>query len=221
MQVLVVEDEPKVAGFIVDALTDVGHTVDVEYTGVTAAEAMERRAYDLVILDHLLPGKLGRDLCAEARGRGNMTPVLMVTARDSVNDRVAGLDAGADDYLTKPFAIDELLARVRALLRRQSTGSSVIVTVQDLVMDTTKREVSRRGRVIDLSSREYDLLEFLAQHAGRTVTRSMIAEQVWGVDFDTGTNIVEVYVSYLRAKVDQGCNAKLIKTVRGIGYQLG
>jgi DNA-binding response OmpR family regulator len=221
VQVLVVEDEPKVAGFIVDALTDVGHTVDVEYTGVTAAEAMERRAYDLVILDHLLPGKLGRDLCAEARGRGNMTPVLMVTARDSVNDRVAGLDAGADDYLTKPFAIDELLARVRALLRRQSTGSSVIVTVQDLVMDTTKREVSRRGRVIDLSSREYDLLEFLAQHAGRTVTRSMIAEQVWGVDFDTGTNIVEVYVSYLRAKVDQGCNAKLIKTVRGIGYQLG
>lgn len=221
MRILVVEDEVKVAGFVSEALAAAGYTVDVEYTGTTGEAAMMNSAHDLVILDHLLPGVTGQDLCRKARAAGDATPILMVTARDAISDRVGGLDAGADDYLTKPFAIDELLARVRALLRRNAQTQAAVLTVEDLALDITRREVRRAGKSIVLSAREYVLLEFLMRHAGRTVTRQMIAEQVWGFNFDTASNVVEVYVSYLRSKIDSGTERKLIRTMRGVGYQLG
>ena len=221
MRLLVVEDKLKVATLIADVLGDVGYTVDIEYTGDAGLESMTRNAYDLVILDHLLPGISGRDVCKRARAVGITTPVLMVTARDAVSDRVAGLDAGADDYLTKPFSIEELVARVRALLRRQALASAKLRCVEDLVLDTASRTVTRDGSLIDLSAKEYDLLDFLMQHSGRVVAKSQIAAEVWGYDFDTSLNIVEVYISYLRSKVDGRSEKKLIKTVRGAGYQIG
>lgn len=221
MHILVVEDELKVAAILSDALTDAGHDVAIDYSGSGAWETVSTRAFDLVLLDQLLPGISGLELCKRMRESGNLTPVLMVTARDSTSDKVAGLDAGADDYLSKPFSIDELLARVRALLRRQESATASLKVVDDLVVNTNARDVTRAGKAIFLSAKEYELLEFLTRHAGRVVTKAAIAEQVWGIDFDMASNVVEVYISYLRAKIDQKHQNKLIQTVRGVGYQLG
>lgn len=220
MRLLVVEDEIKVAAFVRQALEEEGYAVDVEHdgeSGLTAAFAVE---YDLLILDWLLPKRDGQAVCKAVRGAGNKVPILMLTARDAVENRIAGLDAGADDYLTKPFALGEMLARVRALLRRGPSVSSPILMVGDLRLDPALRKVSRSGREIILSAKEYALLDYLMRNAGRTVGRSMIAEHVWDLDFDGGTNVVDVYINYLRNKIDRGQERKLIQTVRGVGYRL-
>jgi len=173
------------------------------------------------VLDHLLPGLTGREVCRALRAEGSTAAILMVTARDGLSDKVAGLDAGADDYLTKPFSIDELLARLRALLRRGEGRGMPLLIVEDLTLDPRTRLAGRGGRTFDLSAREYALLDYLMRNARRPVTRAMIAEHVWGFDFDSGSNVIDVYISYLRAKIDRDADRKLIRTLRYVGYQLG
>jgi DNA-binding response OmpR family regulator len=221
MRILVVEDEKKVASFIGRALTEEGHSVDVMYTGTEGLDAAISREYDALVLDHLLPGVSGRDVVKALRERGDNTPILMVTARTAVSERVAGLDAGADDYLTKPFSIDELLARVRALGRRRDTVVPTLLTCGDLAMNLATREVTRGGKPVELSAREYGLLEYMMYNIGRPLSRSMISEHVWGYDFDSASNVVDVYIRYLRNKIDQGFERKLISTVRNVGYRFG
>jgi heavy metal response regulator len=220
MYILVVEDERKVAAFLRKGLQEEGYAVDVAYDGEEALLLGRVNQYDLIILDIMLPGKDGIEVLRELRAQRISTPVLMLTARDSLEDKVQGLDSGADDYLTKPFAFAELLARIRALLRRGKPESSVRLTAADLVLDPATREVQRAGEPIELTSREYALLEYLLRNKGRVLTRSMILEHVWGYRFDPGTNIVDVYISYLRNKIDRGFDRKLIHTVRGVGYVL-
>ena len=220
MQILVVEDEVKVAAFVQQALSEEGHAVSTAHTGVAGLRAALDADFDLMILDRLLPGCDGLSICRTLRSAGYRLPILMLTARDAVADRIAGLDAGADDYLVKPFALGELLARVRALLRRGAAGTASVLTVADLVLEPATRLVRRGGRVVLLSAREYALLEYLMRHVGQTVSRPMIAEHVWEFDFDSGTNLIEVYISYLRSKIDRGQPVKLIHTVRGEGYRL-
>jgi DNA-binding response OmpR family regulator len=176
--------------------------------------------YDSILLDVRLPGLSGVQVCRELRDSRIDTPILMLTARSLVEQRVEGLDAGADDYLTKPFAIDELLARIRALLRRGSTESPGVLQIDDLALNPATREVTRGGQRIDLTLKEYALLEYLMRHTGRVLTRPMISEHVWDQDFDTFTNVIDVYVNYLRNKIDRGPSKKLIHTIRGSGYML-
>ncbi|MBV9849376.1 MAG: response regulator transcription factor [Armatimonadetes bacterium] len=219
MRILVVEDEVKVAAFVRQALEEEGHAVDVAHDGEAGLKLACLSEYDLLVLDWLLPGRDGPAVCRALREAGNRLPILMLTARDAVEDRIVGLDAGADDYLVKPFALGELLARARALLRR---GGPALPTLRagDLTLDPATRHVRRGGREIILSAKEYALLEYLMRHAGNTVTRSLIMEHVWDFDFDSGTNVVDVYINYLRNKVDRGHGVKLIHTVRGVGYRL-
>jgi DNA-binding response OmpR family regulator len=220
VRILVIEDETKVAAFIRQALQEEGHAVDLASDGDSGLRLAQASPYDLLVLDWLLPGSDGLSVCLTLRHAGATVPILMLTARDTVADRIAGLDAGADDYLVKPFALGELLARVRALLRRTAPGVATELTIGDLVLTPATRLARRGGRAVFLSAREYALLEYLMRNAGRTLSRSMIAEHVWDFDFDSGTNVVDVYINYLRNKLDRGRSVKLIHTVRGVGYRL-
>ena len=221
MRVLVVEDERKVANFIRQGLEEEGHTVEVAEDG---AEALDRLLvglpYDLVVLDVMLPRRDGLSVLKALRDKRVSTPVLLLTARDGVADKVAGLDLGADDYLTKPFAFDEFLARVRALLRRPAGQAAPALRLEDLTLDPATRGVSRGGRSIGLTTREFALLEYFMRNIGRVLTRPMIAEHVWGVDFDRESNVIDVYVGYLRRKIDGPGERPLLHTVRGAGYVL-
>ena len=221
MRVLVVEDERKVANFIRQGLEEEGHTVEVAEDG---AEALDRLLaglpYDLVVLDVMLPRRDGLSVLKALRDNRVSTPVLLLTARDGVADKVAGLDLGADDYLTKPFAFDEFLARVRALLRRPAGQAAPALRLEDLTLDPATRGVSRGGRPITLTTREFALLEYFMRNIGRVLIRPMIAEHVWGVDFDRESNVIDVYVGYLRRKIDGPGERPLLHTVRGAGYVL-
>lgn len=221
MRVLVVEDESEIAGFLKRGLTEAGYAVDVVERGDEALDWIVAAEYDMLVLDWMLPGLDGVSLCREIRQRGLRVPILMLTARDAVEQRVMGLDAGADDYLTKPFAFAELLARLRALLRREPLGQNTVLRVADLELDTATRTVTRAGQSIALTYKEYSLLEYLMRRTNRVLTRSMIAEHVWDYDFDTLTNVIDVHIRALRRKIDDPFAHKLIHTVRGAGYRLG
>jgi len=218
--ILVVEDDRKVAEFLRKGLQEEGHAVDLAHDGEDGLYLATTNQYDIVILDVMLPKKDGMGVLSELRGHGTSTPVLMLTARDSLEDKIQGLDRGADDYLIKPFAFAELLARIRAILRRGKPERLVKLTAADLTLDPVTREVQRSDEDIDLTNKEYALLEYLLRNKGQVLTRSLISEHVWGYQFDTGTNIVSVYVKYLRNKIDSGFEKKLIHTVRGVGYVL-
>lgn len=218
MRILVVEDHEKVAQFIVKGLREERFAVDLATSGTDGLSMACVGDYDVMVLDVLLPGRNGYDVVTELRARGVGTPVLMLTARAQVEDRVRGLDAGADDYLTKPFAFAELLARVRALIRRRERDVPSPLTVADLSLDPVSHEVRRAGQRIDLTSREYAVLEFLMRNRGRVVTRTSMIEHVWDMHFDSDTNLVDVYIRHLRAKLDDPFQLKLIHTVRGVGY---
>jgi DNA-binding response OmpR family regulator len=221
MRILVAEDERKVASFIRQGLEEEGHAVEVAADGETALDLIVAGPpYDLVVLDVMLPRRDGFAILRAMRGRGITTPVLVLTARDSVADKVAGLDVGADDYLTKPFAFEEFLARVRALLRRGGEGGGPVLRVGDLLLDPARRTVRRGDRRIAVTTREYALLEYFMRNAGRVLTRPMITEHVWGLDFDPESNVVDVYVGYLRRKIDGEGERPLLRTVRGAGYTL-
>lgn len=220
VRVLLVEDEPSAAEMLAKGLREEGFEVDVAPDGLEASRLANAAPYDLMILDILLPGMDGISLCREARGRGNDVPILMVTARDSLDDRIIGLDAGADDYLTKPFDYGELLARIRALLRRRQSRYRESIVVGDLTVDLRTRSITRAGLPVDLSAREYALLEYLALRAGELVSREAISEYVWDEDYNAFTNLIEVYVLRLRRKIDSGHAVKLIRTRRGEGYML-
>ncbi len=220
MRILLVEDEERIAAFLQRGLAEELYVVDVARDGLEALDFAASGAYDVMILDVRLPGRDGLTVCRELRARGFKTPVLMLTARDTVPERVEGLDAGADDYLVKPFAFQELLARLRALLRRPTELQTPRLCIANLTLDTRTHETWRGGQRIHLSAREYRLLEFLMRHPGQVLTRTQIAEQVWGLDFDAQSNVVDVYIRYLRRKVDDPFEPKVIQTERGIGYKL-
>jgi two-component system copper resistance phosphate regulon response regulator CusR len=219
MRVLVIEDDRKVASFIQTGLGQEGYAVDVLHDGSGAAEQVHAVDYDVVVLDLMLPGQSGFQVLRDIRARKAAVPVLILTAKDSVEERVAGLDTGADDYMVKPFALAELSARLRALLRRGAPHENVL-RVGDLEMDTVRRTVKRAGRSIELKPKEYALLEFLMRNADRPVTKTLIIEHVWDIHFDTISNVVEVHINSLRNKVDRGFGAPLIHTIRGVGYVL-
>jgi len=218
MRILVVEDERRIAAFIKRGLEEERYAVDVAYDGEEALDWAAVVDYDLILLDVLLPIKDGVQVCSTLRAQGNKVPVLMLTARDAVEDRVRGLDSGADDYLVKPFAFQELLARIRALWRRSGDAKTTRLQVGDLVLDTITHRADRSGKVIELTAREYALLEFLMRHPGQVLSRTRIAEHVWNYDFFSTSNVVDVYIRYLRRKIDKGFEVELIKTVRGAGY---
>ncbi|MGH7846167.1 MAG: response regulator [Candidatus Binatia bacterium] len=218
MRILVAEDERKVASFIKRGLEAAHYSVDIEYDGAAGLNRMLESNYDLVILDVMLPKLDGLTVMKELRRQGSKVPVLLLTARVTVADKVMGLDLGADDYLTKPFAFEELLARVRALLRRGPAVSAPSLTIADLRLDPVTREVTRGGTRIELTAKEYALLEFFLRSQGQILSRAVIAQHVWGVDYDTFTNVIDVYVNYLRKKIDAGFEPKLLHTVRGVGY---
>jgi DNA-binding response OmpR family regulator len=220
LRILLVEDEPSAAKILAKGLRERAYAVDVARDGLDASYKAMINDYDLVILDVMLPGKDGLEVCNELRGRGDETPVLMLTARDTVDDRIVGLDSGADDYLTKPFDYRELLARIRALLRRGPTKHLDCIDVSDLRVDLQMRRVTRAGERLQLTAKEYSLLEYLARRAGELVTRAEISEHVWDETFDPFSNLIEVYVQRLRRKVDAGHAVKLIRTRRGEGYVL-
>jgi len=220
MKILVVEDEQRVAQFIQKGLKEEGHAVDCAYDGEEGGFLAEVNEYDLIILDLMLPKKNGLTVCSEIRERGVSTPVLMLTARDAVQDKVRGLDAGADDYLTKPFVFDELLARVRALLRRGSESKAPILKIIDLELDPMSRRVTRGGKPIRLTTKGYALLEYMMRNPDRVLSRTRIGEHVWDMNFDPESNVIDVYVSHLRNKVDKGFDVSLIHTLRGQGYML-
>jgi DNA-binding response OmpR family regulator len=220
MALLVVEDERRVRSFLERGLSEEGFAVVACVDAVGAVEVLEAGAVELVLLDWMLPGESGVDLLRRRRAGADVTPVIMLTARDALEDRVAALDAGADDYVVKPFAFEELLARVRAVLRRARGKPSPTLRCGDLVLDPAAHRVTRAGKEIRLTAREFGLLHFLMQHLGETISRTRIAAAVWEHDFDTFSNVVEVYVRYLRAKVDEPFGPRLIHTVRGVGYAL-
>jgi heavy metal response regulator len=220
VRILLVEDETKVASFIQKGLEEEQYQVDVAHDGEEGLRRALASEHDLIILDILLPKRDGMSILREVRERRIDTPVLILTAKDSVEDRVAGLNSGCDDYLPKPFAFAELLARSRALLRRKSADRGVTLVVEDLVLDPVSHRVTRAGKSVELTSREYALLQYFMQHPNQILTRTMIVEQVWGYDFDNFSNVVDVYVNYLRNKIDRNFEPKLLHTVRGIGYVL-
>jgi DNA-binding response OmpR family regulator len=220
VRVLLVEDDVSIVAFVRQGLTEAGFTVDVAADGLEGLAAARVAPYDTIILDGMLPGLDGLDVLAELRRLGVRTPVLFLTARSAVDDRVAGLERGADDYLTKPFAFGELLARVRALLRRPPLQPDQILRVGALELDPLRRIVRRGGAPVDLSPREFALLAFLMRHAGQALTRTQIAEQIWSLDYAGDTNVVDVYIGYLRRKLALGPGGPLIQTVRGVGYRL-
>lgn len=220
MRILLVEDEVRIAQFIAKGLREQSYAVDIAPDGQQGLQAAAGHEYDLVILDVLLPVRDGLTVCRELRRAGFRRPILMLTARDSVDDRVAGLDAGADDYLAKPFDFQELLARIRALRRRPGELRPDVIRVSDLVLNTANHAVTRGGRNIRLTAKEYAMLEFLVLRRNRIVNREQIAEHVWDGDFEAASNIIDVYIRRLRAKIDAGADRALIQTRRGVGYLL-
>jgi heavy metal response regulator len=220
MRVLLVEDDQRIANFVAKGLRENAYAVDVSTDGENALYQATINDYDAIILDVMLPVKNGFAVCRELRESNNKTPVLILTARDAVEDRIAGLDFGADDYLTKPFAFGELLARLRALLRRNAEVRPPRITIADLEIDTTSQRVWRGGREIALTTKEYALLEYLAREKGKVVGRAAIAEHVWDENFDAFSNLIDVYIKRLRAKMDENFDVQLIHTRRGAGYFL-
>jgi DNA-binding response OmpR family regulator len=220
VRILVVEDEKKVASFLRRGLEAEHHEVDVAHDGDAGLARALATEYDLLILDVMLPRRDGLDVVRELRRQGRRMPILALTARATLPDKVTGLDVGADDYLTKPFEFAEFLARVRALLRRGAPASLPTLAVSDLTLDPATRKVARGGRPIELTPREYALLEYFMRNRGRVLSRALIAEHVWGVHFDSFTNVIDVYVNYLRRKIDADPEPKLLHTVRGVGYVL-
>jgi two-component system copper resistance phosphate regulon response regulator CusR len=221
MRLLLVEDDARIARFVAKGLREQAYAVDVAATGDDALYQAAINTYDLVVLDVMIPGRNGFEVCRELRKSGQRMPILMLTARDAVEDRIAGLDHGADDYLTKPFEFRELLARLRALSRRSGELRPAKLIVADLVLDTGAQSASRGGRNITLTSKEYALLEFLARNAGRVVGRAEIAEHVWDETFDPFSNLIEVYINRVRRKIDGDSAKPLLHTRRGAGYVLG
>jgi len=221
MRVLVVEDERKISSYLKRGLEEQGYAVDTAFTGLEALDYADAAPYDVIILDILLPEMDGLTACREIRKHGNRTPILMLTARDSVDDRVNGLDAGADDYLVKPFALKELLARLRAMSRRNAEQpKTTTLQIADLILDTLTRRVKRGSKQIELTSKEYAVLECLMREPERVLTRTQIAEHVWNYDVYNQSNVVDVYIKNLRRKIDDGFEVKLIHTIRGAGYRL-
>ena len=221
MRLLIVEDERKISAYVKRGLEEEGYAVDAAFTGREALDWADAAPYDAIILDILLPEIDGLSVCRALRGRGMRTPVLMLTARDAIDDRVAGLDAGADDYLVKPFAMRELLARVRALTRRAADQpKTATLHVADLMLDTLTHRVRRGSRAIQLTAKEYAVLECLMRGPERVLTRTMIAEHVWSYSVSNQSNVVDVYIRNLRRKIDDPFDLKLIHTVRGVGYRL-
>ncbi|MBX7223278.1 MAG: response regulator transcription factor [Blastocatellia bacterium] len=220
MRILVVEDEPKVARFLTRGLEEEFYAVDVAHDGEAGLYLAEINHYDLIVLDWMLPKKDGLQVLQELRQRGSQTLVLLLTARDAVKDRIRGLDCGADDYLTKPFVFEELLARIRALLRRGHSGGTNLLRVADLTLDLVTHQVTRNGTAIVLTPKEYALLEYFLRNTGKIITKTQISEHVWDEHLDPFSNVIEVYVHYLRDKVDRGFARPLIHTVRGVGYLL-
>jgi len=218
MRLLLIEDEEKVAKFVQRGLAAERFAVDVARDGVAGLELAQSYDYDLVILDLLLPAMDGTEVLRKIRRSDSQLPILILTARDAVQDKVTHFEAGADDYLTKPFAFAELLVRVKALLRRGATRQETMLRVADVELDRLSQQVRRGGKRIELTSKEYSLLEYLMANAGRVLSRTMIIEHVWDQSFDGATNIVDVYVRHLRDKVDEGRDVNLIRTVRGVGY---
>lgn len=220
MRVLVVEDNSDMGAYLKQGLSEQGFAVDLVADGAAGFEFASAGVYDLLILDRMLPGQDGLDLLRKLRSRGIPAPAIFLTARGAVNDRVEGLDAGADDYLVKPFSFAELLARIRVVLRRGGDAVPAVLRVADLVLDPVAHTVERAGQRIDLSSKQFALLHYLMRHAGQVVSRTMIQEHVWNFDFDGLTNVVDVHINRLRNKVDRGFDRPLIHTLRGVGYVL-
>ena len=218
MRILIVEDEKKVAGFIKKGLEEETYAVDVAHDGEEGLHLAKEGCYDLVILDLMLPKMDGLEVLSELRGGKKDVPILLLTAKDTVEDRVTGLNKGADDYLTKPFAFSELLARVRVLLRRGKAEVKTELQIADLSLNLVSHKVNRGGGEVELTGKEYSLLEYFMRNQGKVLTRTMIAEHVWDYNFDTFTNVIDVYVNHLRKKVDKGHSKKLLHTLRGVGY---
>jgi DNA-binding response OmpR family regulator len=222
VHILVVEDQQRLANLLKRVLSEERHAVDVAYNGTDGYDLAASGTYDLVVLDVMLPGVDGIQICRQMREDGVQTPVLMLTARGAVEDRVTGLNVGADDYLTKPFAMEEFLARVNALLRRRNREieTTTEISVGDLTLDLVRHEVRRGGKIIDLTAKEFALLEYLIRNSGQALTRTQITDHVWRYDLDALSNVVDTYIHYLRDKVDKGFSHPLIKTVRGVGYKI-
>ncbi len=220
MNVLVVEDDESVARFLGQALSEAGYAVESVADGLTGLERARSLGYDLILLDVMLPGMNGLEVCRRLRSANISTPILIITAKDTLQDRVDGLDSGADDYIVKPFQLAELLARARALLRR-AVSAPTVLRVADLTLDPASRRAIRAGKTVSLSATEYALLEYLMRNVDRVLTRSMILEHVWQYDFGGSDNVLDVYISYLRGKIDRGQTPTLIHTVRGVGFRLG
>ena len=218
MRILIVEDEKKVAGFIKKGLEEETYAVDVAYDGEEGFHLASVNDYDMIILDWMLPKMDGLEVLSRLRDKKVSTPILLLTAKDAVDDKVTGLNKGADDYLTKPFAFSELLARIRSLLRRGQAETQTELKVGDLILDMVSHKVSREGEEIELTGKEYSLLEYFMRNEGKVLTRTMIAEHVWDYNFDTFTNVIDVYVNHLRKKIDKKYPAKLLHTLRGVGY---
>lgn len=220
MRLLLIEDDRLVSNFIKKGLTETGYAVDLAHDAQEGNYLAQEEDYDLIILDLMLPGGDGLDICRQLREKGIATPILILTARTQVEDRIAGLNAGADDYLTKPFAFSELQARVQALLRRSYREAAPTLKVADLELDPRSHEVRRNGREIELSPKEFSILEFLIRNKNQVVTRTMILEHVWDYNFETFSNIVDVYMTHLRKKIDGRENKKLIQSIHGVGFKI-
>ena len=220
MRILLVEDNRRLSNSLLQSLVEDGYAVDPAYDGLEGEEMAQVYPYDAIILDIMLPKKNGLEVCRELRNQRVNVPIIMLTARDTVEDRVSGLDSGADDYLVKPFAMEELRARLRALLRRKSDDKSGLLKVGDLMLDPATHAVERAGQAVELTAKEFSLLEYLMRNANRVVTRSMVENHIWSYDFQASSNVVDVYVRRLRRKLDDPFEEKLIETVRGVGYRL-
>ncbi len=220
MKILVIEDEKKVANFLQKGLKEEQYVVDVAYDGLEGEHLAKTNDYDLILLDIMLPGKDGIEILKTLRQCQVNIPVIMLTAKEMVEDKIKGFNAGCDDYISKPFSFEELLVRIRAVLRRGGGALSNVITFADLTLDLISHKVMRAGREIELTAKEYTLLEYLVRNPNRVLTRTMIAEHVWDYNYDSFTNVIDVYINYLRNKVDRGFDTKLIHTVRGVGYVL-
>jgi len=222
MKVLIVEDEEKVALFIKKGLEEEGFQVEVAYDGISGEEKILNGNFDVIILDIMLPGKDGNEILKNIREKGNDTPVIMLTAKDQITDKIDSFESGCDDYITKPFSFEELLLRIKAILKRKGVGDEkeVILTFSDLKLDLIKRKAYRNDKEVELTTKEFALLELLMKNPNKVLTRNDITKEVWEYDFDTLTNIIDVYINHLRNKIDKGFDKRLIHTIRGVGYIL-